>query len=260
MSAPDYPGMGYSDAPAPTVLQPTFDDVAKVIDVFIDQRASGTFILYMHDFGGPIGMRIATAHPDRIAGLIFQNMAISEEGWNPERLKFYERIGGPETPDKLAEAEQFATVDRDAFVHQRGARRPDALNPDNWAIDAYAFSIAEKRLFMSRLFMNLATNFELYPEWNSYLKNRQPKTLVVWGRNDSLPAGERGISEAECANRRGALFRWRPLRARRVLRRDRRGDHRDVLAIDPIKPHHANVLDRGGSLLVERQKSTREGV
>jgi pimeloyl-ACP methyl ester carboxylesterase len=30
--APDYPGMGYSDAPAPSVLRPTFDDVGMVIE------------------------------------------------------------------------------------------------------------------------------------------------------------------------------------------------------------------------------------
>ena len=103
-------------------------------------------------------MRIATAHPDRIAGLIFQNFTISVEGWNPERLKVYERLGGPETPENLAETEQFATVERDMFLHKRGARRPDALNPDYWAIDAYAFSIPASRAFMSRLFMDLATN------------------------------------------------------------------------------------------------------
>ncbi len=184
--APDYPGMGYSDAPAPSVLRPTFDDVTMVIDAFIAQRAPGPVILYMHDIGSPIGMRIATAHPERIAGLIFQNTTISQEGWNPAVLSFYERIGGPETPDKLAEAEQRFTVDRSRFFHQTGARQPDALNPDNWAIDAYAFSIAADRLFMSRLLMNLAANVQHYPEWNAYLKNRQPKTLIVWGRNDPL--------------------------------------------------------------------------
>jgi uncharacterized protein (DUF433 family) len=57
----------------------------------------------MHDIGGPIGMRIATAHPERIAGLIFQNFTIAVEGWDPERLKVYERLGGPETPENLAE-------------------------------------------------------------------------------------------------------------------------------------------------------------
>ena len=127
--APDYPGMGFSDAPAPTVLRPTFDDVTMAIDAFIAQRAPGPVILYMHDIGGPIGMRIATAHPERIAGLIFQNTVISLEGWNPARLKVYERLGGPETPDKLAEVEQFATVGRDKILHQTGARRHDALNP-----------------------------------------------------------------------------------------------------------------------------------
>jgi pimeloyl-ACP methyl ester carboxylesterase len=178
--------MGYSEAPDPSVLRPTFDDVAETIDAFIAQCAPGPLILYMHDIGGPIGMRMATAHPERIAGLIFQNMTIAVEGWNPERLKVYERLGGPETPANLAETEQFATVDRDMFLHKRGARQPEALNPDSWAIDAYAFSIPANRVFMSRLLMNLATNIPHYPEWNAYLKDRQPKTLIVWGRNDPL--------------------------------------------------------------------------
>jgi pimeloyl-ACP methyl ester carboxylesterase len=195
--APDYPGMGYSEAPAPTVLRPTFDDVAMAIDAFVVEHALGPLILYLHDIGGPIGMRIATVHPERIAGLIFQNFTIAVEGWSPERLKVYERLGGPETPEKLAETEQFATVERDIFLHQTGARQPDILNPDNWAIDAYAFSIAANRAFMSRLFMNLTTNIQHYPEWTAYLKDRQPKTLIAWGRNDPiiLPAAAEYVKQ-----------------------------------------------------------------
>jgi pimeloyl-ACP methyl ester carboxylesterase len=101
--APDYPGMGYSEAPAPAVLRPTFDDMASAIEAFIAQYAPGPIILYMHDIGGPIGMRIATARPERIAGLVFQNFTIAVEGWNREPLKVYERLGGPETPENLAE-------------------------------------------------------------------------------------------------------------------------------------------------------------
>jgi pimeloyl-ACP methyl ester carboxylesterase len=142
--------------------------------------------LYLHDIGGPIGMRIALAHPERIAGLIIQNMTTSVAGWNPERLTVYERLGGPETPENLAETMQLATVARDKFLHQRGAHRPDALNPDHWAIDAYAFSIEASRVFMSRLLMNLATNLPHYAEWNAYLADRQPRTLILWGRNDPL--------------------------------------------------------------------------
>src|SRR5258706_2674662 len=69
--APDYPGMGYSEAPDPTVLRPTFDDVAIAIDAFIAQRAPGPLILYLHDIGGPARMRIATAPPQGILGPIF---------------------------------------------------------------------------------------------------------------------------------------------------------------------------------------------
>jgi len=140
--------MGYSKAPARTVVRPTFDDVAMVIDTYIAQRASGPRILYLHDIGGPIGLRIATAHPEQIAGLIWQNFTISVEGWSPERLKVFERLGGPETSEKLVETEQFATVDCDRHLHQTGVRQPDALIPDNWEIDAYAFSIAANRVFL----------------------------------------------------------------------------------------------------------------
>lgn len=122
--APDYPGMGHSGAPDSTVLRPTFDDVATVIDALIAQCAPGPLILYLHDIGGPVGMRIATAHPERIAGLIFQDFTMSVEGWNPERLQVYERLGGPETPEKLVETEQFATVDRDMFLHKQEGRAP----------------------------------------------------------------------------------------------------------------------------------------
>jgi pimeloyl-ACP methyl ester carboxylesterase len=196
--APDYPGMGFSDAPDAAVLRPNFDDVSGVIDAFIAQMTSEPIILYLHDIGGPIGMRIATAHPGRIAGLIFQNFTIAVEGWNPDRLKVYKRLGGPETPETLAETEQFATVERSMFLHKKGARQPEAVNPDNWAMDAYAFSIPANRVFMSRLFMNITTNIPLYPEWIAYLKERQPKTLIVWGKNDPLilPPGAEVVKQA----------------------------------------------------------------
>jgi pimeloyl-ACP methyl ester carboxylesterase len=196
--APDYPGMGYSDAPAPTDLRPTFDDVSLVISAFITKCKPGPVILYLFDIGGAIGMRIATANPERIAGLIFQNVTMSRDGFNPERLKAYERVGGHETPEKLAEVEQWATEGRDKFLHQTGAHQPDVLNPDNWAIDAHAFSVPTSRAFMSRLFMDFASNFRHYPEWNAFLKNRQPKALILWGRNDPLftPAAPEALKRA----------------------------------------------------------------
>jgi pimeloyl-ACP methyl ester carboxylesterase len=92
----------------------------------------------------------------------------------------------------------LASEARDKYLHQAGARQPDALNPDNWAIDAYAFSISESRTFMSRLLMNMSANFSEYPKWAAYLKERQPKTLILWGRNDPFftPAATEALKQA----------------------------------------------------------------
>jgi hypothetical protein len=80
------------------------------------------------------------------------------------------------------------------FLHKKGARQPDALNPDYWAIDTYAFSIPEKRTFMSRLFMNLLTNIQPYPEWDAHLKDRAAEDAHRLGTK--RPAYSAGAAEA----------------------------------------------------------------
>ena len=184
--APDYPGMGYSQVPASGMLAPSFDNLAKIMDDFLVQRHQSHVILYMHDFGGPVGMRLAVAHPDLINGLVFQNTTITLSGYNPARLKVFERIGGHRTPEKLAEAERSASEERDRFLHQTGARDAETLDPDDWAVDAYAFAIPESRLYMSRLLTDIMSNGAHYVKWGAYLKSKQPKTLIVWGKNDPV--------------------------------------------------------------------------
>jgi pimeloyl-ACP methyl ester carboxylesterase len=46
--------------------------------------------------------------------------------------------------------------------------------------------------------MNMLANVPRYSEWNAYLKSRQPKTLIVWGRNDPLflPAAAESVKQA----------------------------------------------------------------
>src|SRR3989442_10636337 len=48
---------------------------------------------------------------------------------------------------------------------------------------------------MSRVMMNMEANGPHYPEWNAYLKERRPKTLILWGRNDPflVPAAAESV-------------------------------------------------------------------
>jgi pimeloyl-ACP methyl ester carboxylesterase len=184
--APDYPGMGYSDAPPATQFTPTFDSLANVMEDFAAQLHLSRFILYMQDFGGPVGMRIALKYPDRIEGLIIQNSPVSLDGWNPARLKAVQDNAGPNTPAKRAAAEARVVEATAIQLHQAGAAHPDQLNPDSWADDAFALSDPEKKRIMTDLQLDIPANLAAYPAWQDYIRSRKPRTLVVWGQNDPI--------------------------------------------------------------------------
>ena len=78
--APDYPGFGHSDWPDPKQFSYTFDRIASVMEEF--KRAIGLqrYTLYMKDYGGPVGFRMALAHPDRVAALVVQGAVAHNEG------------------------------------------------------------------------------------------------------------------------------------------------------------------------------------
>jgi pimeloyl-ACP methyl ester carboxylesterase len=184
--APDYPGMGFSDAPPADKFAPTFDSVAGVTEKFLQQLGETKVIVYMQDFGGPVGMRIATDHPEWIRGLIVQNTPISDDGWDPARLKAVRANAGPATPEKRAAAESRVVIDTAMLLYKKGARNPEQLNPDAWASDAYALSDPEKRRIMTDLQLDIPSNLDLYPKWQGYLQKNRPETLVVWGKGDPV--------------------------------------------------------------------------
>jgi pimeloyl-ACP methyl ester carboxylesterase len=184
--APDYPGMGYSEAPPAAQFTPTFDNLAAVIDDFAVQLRLSRAILYMQDFGGPVGMRLALKHPDRVAGLIIQNTPVSLDGWNPVRLKAVQALAGPVTDEKRA-AVAARVVEATAIqLHQAGAAHPERLDPDSWADDAFALSDPEKRRIMTDLQLDILSNLSAYSGWQDYIRTRKPRTLVVWGQNDPI--------------------------------------------------------------------------
>jgi pimeloyl-ACP methyl ester carboxylesterase len=196
--APDYPGMGYSDAPAADQFTPTFDNVARVIEALVTRLGEQRMILYMTDFGGPVGMRIAVRHPAWISGLVFQNTVISVSGIDPARLARDEKLSGAATAEKRALAESHVSLATALLLYRHGARDPAALNPDAWTVDAASIADPERKRIMTDLQLDIPSNIASYPAWQRYLRTYQPRTLVVWGKNDPLfvPAGAEAIREA----------------------------------------------------------------
>jgi pimeloyl-ACP methyl ester carboxylesterase len=192
--APDYPGCGYSEAPVPNVFVYSFDHLAQIMDHFLNQQQAGRYILYLHDYGGPIGFRIATAHPERVAGLIIQSANAYSEGLSSEwRAKLEDDLknGGPPkavpgaqvpaTPLSLAKA-----MEQLKHMYEAGAQDPARVSPDGYTFDAAMLSRPGQDPIQDALDGDYYTNLALYPTWQQWLRTHQPRTLIVWGEADTI--------------------------------------------------------------------------
>ena len=79
--APDYPGFGLSDRPDPTTWPYTFDRLAEVIERFLALKGFDQYGLFVQDYGGPVGFRIVSRHPEALEWLIVQNSNAYEVGF-----------------------------------------------------------------------------------------------------------------------------------------------------------------------------------
>jgi haloalkane dehalogenase len=102
--APDYFGFGRSDKPT-RIEEYSYDFHYASIERFaevLDLR-DATFVV--HDWGGPIGLRLAVEHPDRVARLVILNTGIGagrapSEEWLRFRA-FVRRVGTDLVPGQL---------------------------------------------------------------------------------------------------------------------------------------------------------------
>ena len=67
----DHLGFGLSDRPAAADYRP--EAHARRFAEFVEALGLPRFTLVTHDFGGPIALPFAAAHPDRVAGLVLFN-------------------------------------------------------------------------------------------------------------------------------------------------------------------------------------------
>ena len=180
--APDYPGFGNSAMPSPAEFEYTFDHISQVIEEFLKTIGVTRFSLYMQDYGGPIGFRIAARHPDWIEGLIVQNANAYLEGisdaFAPIRAFWRDRKQGENAIRALLQR------DTTVFQYTHGAKNPELISPDSYNSDQAFLDRPGNDAIQLELLFNYQTNPALYPEWQAYLRKHQPPTLIVWGKND----------------------------------------------------------------------------
>ena len=183
--APDYPGYGNSAIPSPAEFEYSFDHLAKVVDAFTAAVGATTFALYLQDYGAPIGFRIASAHPERITGLIIQNGNAYDEGlrdfWVPFKAYWKEQ-----TAENRAALTPYFELAATKWQWTHGVKDTTAISPDTWTLDQAGMERPGNKDIQLALFMSYSTNPPLYPSWQEYFRTHQPPTLIVWGKNDFI--------------------------------------------------------------------------
>jgi pimeloyl-ACP methyl ester carboxylesterase len=148
----------------------------------------------VQDYGGPVGMRIVGKNPEQLEWLIVQNSNAYLVGWpqGPEGVlaawKALWNNRSPETENPLA---GFFTREPIKSFYMYGAKNPERISPDNWEMDVATMQRPHARQLNLDLFFDYQNNFPLYPKWQAFLKERQPKTLILWAQKDCffLPEG-----------------------------------------------------------------------
>ena len=181
--APDYPGFGHSDWPDPKQFAYTFDHTADIMNRFTEALGLSRYTLYMQDYGGPVGFRIALAHPERVEALIVQNAVAHNEGlgelWKPRRAFWADRAANEATLRKNL-LSLAATRNR----HVGTDPRVERYDPDLWT-DEFAFLNQPGQAdIQTDLFYDYRTNVAAYPKWQDWMRARQPRLLVIWGKHD----------------------------------------------------------------------------
>jgi pimeloyl-ACP methyl ester carboxylesterase len=192
--APDFPGFGYSDTPAPDRFEYTFDGYAGFLDRFTSTLDLDRYALYLHDYGSQIGLRLAIAAPERVTALIIQNGDIYEDELGPKYQGLQEYWRDP-TPEGRAALESAVTEEgfREEFLNDVRGELAERIPPELWTLAWAQLGSPERRRVMVGLMEGLRENLEWFPRYQAYLREHRPPTLIVWGPQDGyMPEGAAG--------------------------------------------------------------------
>jgi pimeloyl-ACP methyl ester carboxylesterase len=182
--APDYPGFGNSDVPDTRQFEYTFDHLAKVMQDFTDALGLGSYALYLQDFGGPVGFRMAAHRPDQVRALIIQNANAYSEGVTQELHDTLVRLSTDRSPAMRAKAQALFELPYTKRQYLEGVADPSRVSPDAWQHAQWGLDRPGNKDIQYALHANYASNFARYDEWHVYFRTYQPPALVVWGAGD----------------------------------------------------------------------------
>jgi len=182
--APDYVGFGYSDAPGVDEFEYTFDNLAAhVEELLFGNLGLKQFSLYVQDYGAPIGYRIALKDPDAIQSIVVQNGNAYVEGIGGafDAMKPFWANRNSETEKPVRD---LLRKNMTMFQYTHGVKNSERISPDSYTLDQFFLDRPDNAAIQLDLLYNYQSNVALYDRWHDYFRKRQPRMLILWGKND----------------------------------------------------------------------------
>ncbi|MBY0447784.1 MAG: alpha/beta fold hydrolase [Hyphomonadaceae bacterium] len=191
--APDYIGFGQSEAPAADRFAYTFDNLTAHIAALLDHLGIASYVLYMQDFGGPVGFRLFTQRPNAVKGFVIQNTNAYMEGVGDMPKQIFLPLWEKRDAKSETAARAFLAAETTRFQYVVGAKDESAISPDNWTIDQALLDRPGTDAYQLDLLEDYKSNVALYETWQAAFRAHQPRTLIAWGKHDPffLQAGAR---------------------------------------------------------------------
>ena len=182
--APDYPGFGHSDWPDPKKFAYTFDHIAEIMNHFTEALGLSRYTLYMQDYGGPVGFRMALGAS-----------GARRSAHRPRRRRA-QRRPGRELEDAAgllgrSRRQRKRAAHKSAVACRRRGRAMSGTIP-TWSATTricgpmnFTFLNQPGQAdIQSDLFYDYRTNVDAYPKWQAWMREKQPRLLVIWGKYD----------------------------------------------------------------------------
>jgi pimeloyl-ACP methyl ester carboxylesterase len=200
--APDLPGFGLSDMPSPVDFPYSFATFTDIVDQLLAQLGACHYVLYVMDYGAPVGLRLAVRHPERVSALIIQNGNAYEAGmgdfWAITRALWADNSAANQDVMR-----SFLKLDATRFQYVAGVKDVARIDPAVWIHDQFFLDRPGNDLIQLAIMYDYRTNVALYPAFHDYFRVFQPPALILWGVNDPifLPEGaqafRRDLPQAE---------------------------------------------------------------
>jgi len=184
--APDLLGLGLSDR-LPRLEDHTVDRHGQAIADLVEALDLKGIILVAQDWGGPIAMQLGLRHPDRIAGVVLANTAVTVPS-HPRGTWFHKLARVPILSDLLFRGLGFPQIRLSAVQGDKRSIRGEVARAYRWPLRTWKDRIAPLAL------ARMVPNGQDHPSMaalrrgEAWIRGFTGPMALVWGMRDPILA------------------------------------------------------------------------